>query len=214
MPCCIIVSNIVFSIYKRPNISSYMLTTFDEDFTLADLDFFWGKCHDYLERIYTKTYNADTAEEWKAEYIKGQAQFKNLEKELLTVKTEDEINAWEARLQPTYKEMENALRQLQWGPDFDKWQSENTKQNQFLAYIKDDIYVCKRIVQEILRIVNPHNPKYKNWFGHSRRDFLVEIGHPKVQPGPPPRFWKPPAAALGRKTGVDIHTLLRQLQNI
>jgi hypothetical protein len=188
-----------------------MSTTFDEEFTLADIDFFWGKCHDYLQRIYTKTYNADTAEKWKDEYIKGQAQFKKLEEELPTVNTEDQINAWEARVGPTYQEMEDALRQLQFEPYFDQ---EITKQVQFLRDMRYDTITCKLIIQEILRIVNPSEAKYKVWRLRSRRDFLVEIGFQKVQPGPPQRFWKPPEAALGHKTGVDIHTLLRQLQNI
>ena len=75
--------------------------------------------------------------------------------------------------------------------------------------MKDDIFVLRWIMKEILRIVNPQNPEYKNWFGHSRRDFLVEIGKPNVEPGPPVRIWKPSEAQVG-----DIHALLRELRNM
>ncbi len=56
--------------------------------------------------------------------------------------------------------------------------------------------------------MNPQNPEYKDWFGHSRRDFLVEIGKPNVEPSPPQRFWRP------RQQIGDIHALLRQLKNM
>jgi hypothetical protein len=167
------------------------MSTFDDDFTFADIDFFREKCHDYLKRIYTKTYKEDTAQTWKVHYIEGQNQFRQLEAELPTEETEVALKAWEAKLWPTYKNMEDALRNLQWTPDKDAFrecQVENTKQNQFLAEIKDDIFVLRWIMKEILRIVNPQNPEYKNWFGHSRRDFLVEIGKPNVESRPPQRF--------------------------
>jgi hypothetical protein len=137
-----------------------------------------------------------------------------LEKEMPAEETEVALKAWEAKLWPTYKNMEDALWEIQWGPDkdaFSQWQKENTKQNQFLADMKDDIVVLKWIMKEILRIVNPRNLEYKKWFGHSRRDFLVKIGKPNVEPGPPLRFWKPPAAQIG---DIHIETLLCRLNEM
>jgi hypothetical protein len=189
-----------------------MSITFNEDFTFADIEFFWGKCHVYLRRIYTRGYNEDTSQVWKDQYIKGQNEFRQLEKELPTEVTEVALKTFEAKLWSTYQRMQDALWELQWAPDIDafrEWQRENTKQEQFLADMKDDIVVLRWIMKELLRIVNPRNPEYKKWFGHSRRDFLVEIGKPNVEPGPPVRFWKPPAAQIG-----DIHTLLRELRNV
>jgi hypothetical protein len=187
-------------------------------FTFADIEFFWNKCHDYLERIYTKTYNEDTAQAWKDQYIQGQNEFRQLDEESPTEETEVTLKAWEAKLWPTYKNMEDALRNLQWAPDKDafmKWDAENNKQNQFLAEMKADIVILRWIVKEILRIVNPQNPEYKQWHMdnrveeiHSRRDFLVKIGKPNVQPGPSQRFWRP------REQIGDIHVLLRQLKNM
>jgi hypothetical protein len=133
------------------------MSAFDDDFTFADIDFFREKCHDYLKRIYTKTYNEDTAQAWKDQYIKGQNEFRQLEGELPTEETEVALKAWEAKLWPTYKNMEDPLRNLQWAPDKDafmEWQVENDKQNQFLAEMKDDIFVLRWIMKEILRIVN------------------------------------------------------------
>jgi hypothetical protein len=82
--------------------------------------------------------------------------------------------------------------------------------------MKEDIVVLRWIVKEILRIVNPQNPEYKQWRMDSRveeiksrRDFLVKIGKPNVEPGPPVRFWKPSAVKIG-----DIRALLRELRNI
>jgi hypothetical protein len=140
----------------------YMSTAFNEDFTFGDIEFFWGKCHAYLQRIYTKAYKVDTAEAWKDEYIKGQNDFRQLEEEMPTEETEVAIKAWDAKLWPTYQNMENALRSLQWAPGEDAvWHDENAKQNQFLAEMKSDIVVLRWIVKEILRIVNPQNPEYK-----------------------------------------------------
>ncbi len=119
------------------------MPTFDEDFTFADIEFFWGKCHEYLQRIYTKVYKEDKAQAWKDEYMKGQNDFRQLEAELPTEETEVAIKAWEVKLWPTYKNMEDDLRNLQWAPEkgaFDEWQKENTNQNQFLADV--EMYTC------------------------------------------------------------------------
>jgi hypothetical protein len=189
---------------------------FNEDFNFTDTEFFREKCREYLQRIYTRAYKVDTAQSWKDEYIKGQNDFRQLEKEMPTEETE--LKAFEAKLWPTYQNMENALRGLQWGPDkdtFKEWDAENKKQNQFLAEMKSDIIVLRWIVKEILRIVNPQNPEYKQWSMDSRvqeitsrRDFLVKIGKPNVQPGPSV-FWRPQAARIG-----DVHALLRELRNM
>jgi hypothetical protein len=194
-----------------------MSTAFNEDFTFADIEFFWGKCHEYLQRIYTKAYKVDTANSWKDEYIKGQNDFRQLEKEMPTEETEVAVKACDAKLWPTYQNMENALRSLQWAPGEDAlWHDENTKQNQFLTEMKSDIIVFRWIVKEILRIVNPQNPEYKQWRMDSRveeiksrRDFLVKIGKPNVEPGPTVLFWKSPNVKIG-----DIHSLLRELRNM
>jgi hypothetical protein len=144
-----------------------MSIAFNEDFTFTDIEFFREKCHEYLQRIYTRAYKVDTAQSWKDEYIKGQNDFRQLEKEMPTEETE--LKAFEAKLWPTYQNMEDALRNLQWTPRMD------------------------HRVEEI----------------QSRRDFLVKIGKPNVEPGPPVRFWRPPAAQIG-----DIHALLRELRNM
>jgi hypothetical protein len=96
-----------------------MSTAFNEDFTFADIEFFWGKCHEYLQRIYTRDYRVDTAEAWKDEYIKGLNDFRELEEEMRTEETEVALKDWEAKLWPTYQNMENALRSLQWAPGED-----------------------------------------------------------------------------------------------
>lgn len=187
-----------------------MSVDFNDDFDATDMDFFYNKCLEYLKRISEKPYVEGTAETWSYQFTKFQNEYKQLETKLVTAKeTEDTLVAWQDQLWPTYKEMEDTLRQLQWeNGNLDAWQLENQKQNQFLFELKDDIYVLQWIAKEMLRILNPRNSKYRNWLGHSRRDFLVEIGHPKVQPGPPQRIWEP-----GKQRG-DIRPLLWQLKNL
>ncbi len=194
----------------RESTSCNMSGDFNDDFDATDMDFFYNKCLEYLKRISEKPYVQGTVETWSDQFKNFQNEYKQLQTQLVTAMyIEDTLVAWQDRLWPTYKEMEDILRQLQWEDgNWDAWQLENQNQNQFLYEIKDDIYVLQWIAKEMLRILNPKNSKYRDWLRHSRRDFLVEIGYPKVQPGPPQRIWEP-----GKKKG-DIRPLLWQLKNL
>jgi hypothetical protein len=143
---------------------------FERNYGMDSMDFFYRKCLECLQYV--------TELHWDSEWYKGafetfQRECVRLSSELATAKqTEVGLNEWKEALFNAHIRLKVACEP--YAPNAVRGTSNDYNR---LVGINVTLERCRNILQEMLRILNPEEKKYKVWYSAQERErFLKDIG--------------------------------------
>jgi hypothetical protein len=152
---------------------SFVRSIFYYDFGLESMDFFYNKCMEYLKDVQDMRWNSDHNPQIKDKITAFQKQCTAISLQLETAKqTEQGLNDWQEKLFDAHRKLSVACDPYRThameGTDGDY---------EVLQDINKALEMCSKVIQEMLRILNPNKKEYKIWYAPKERfDFLREIG--------------------------------------
>ena len=160
-----------------------------QDYGIDQMDFFYTKCLEYLQQV---TDMSLTSTWMSIQFHKFQGKCVVLSTQLEGAKlTEDGLNKWHNDLFDAYRQFKT---------DTNKTTPEFEGDYQVLLQLNDSLQMCKKVIKEMLRILNPEQKKYKVWFAWPDREkFLRDIGF---------------LSTSSVKPIVDIQTLLTHMEKL
>ena len=138
------------------------------NYGMDSMDFFYDKCLEYLQYVKDMRLNS----EWMKDEIRAfQQQCGEMSLQLETAKqTENGLNEWKKNLFDTLRTLEVARH----APNAVLGESGDYR---VLQDINRTLETCRKVITEMLRILNPDEEKYKVWYAPpDRAQFLREIG--------------------------------------
>jgi hypothetical protein len=142
----------------------------NRNYGMDSMDFFYGKCLECLKYV--------TDLHWASEWYKGafdafQSECVRLSSQLETAKvTEVELNEWKEALFDAHIKLKVACEP--YARNAVRGTSEDYRR---LQNINRRIEICRNVIKEMLRILNPEEGKYKVWYEPREREkFLKDIG--------------------------------------
>jgi hypothetical protein len=142
----------------------------ERNYGMDSMDFFYRKCLECLQYV--------TELHWDSEWYKGafetfQRECVRLSSELETAKrTEVGLNEWKEALFDAHIELKVACQP--YAPNAVRGTESDHRR---LEGINGTLETCRNVIQEMLRILNPEEKKYKVWYNPDQREqFLKDIG--------------------------------------
>jgi hypothetical protein len=143
---------------------------FKRNYGMESMDFFYRKCLEYLQYV--------TDLHWDSEWNKGafetfQRECVRLSSELETAKrTEVGLNKWKKDLFDAHSELKVACEP--YAPNAVRGTESDYRRIEDISVTLDR---CDNVIKEILRILNPEEKEYKEWYNEEKRErFLKDIG--------------------------------------
>jgi hypothetical protein len=150
-----------------------VLQIYDHNYGLKSMNFFYNKCMKYLKDVKDMRWNSDHNTQMKDKITAFQKQCGAMSLQLETAKqTEQGLNDWKKKLFDAHITLNVACDP--YGPHAMTGADGDYK---VLQDINKALEMCRKVIKEMLRILNPNKKEYKIWYApRDRLNFLVEIG--------------------------------------
>ena len=152
---------------------SFVLSIYYNNYGLESMNFFYNKCMEYLKDVKDMRWNSDHNPQMKDKITAFQKQCGAISLQLETAKqTEQGLNDWKEELFDAHSTMKVACDP--YGPFAMKGTDGDYK---VLQDINKALEMCRKVIKEMLRILNPNKKEYKIWYApQDRLNFLRKIG--------------------------------------
>jgi hypothetical protein len=137
------------------------------DYCMDSMDFFYDKCLNSLTNVIEMSWNC----EWmQHQFSELKTTCSKLKKQLKIAKlTEDGLNEWKEDLIGAYSKFKDYRYMAE--------NKGNESEVQLYKRVINELDIFRKIIKEMLRILNPEEKEYKKWYAWlDREKFLREIG--------------------------------------